>query len=201
MSNRSINDRCKRCGEPRGKYAKFCSHACYSASRKDTLRVVLTSEQESDIARRYVAGETSYELGSEYGIAPMTILKVVRRQGSEIRKGGNQRFGPRSGENHAQWKGGRRVHSDGYVRVYLHAADPLAVMRGVSSHVAEHRLLMARILGRPLLRTETVHHINGDRADNRLENLQLRRGHHGPGQTHVCADCGSYNIVEVELPD
>jgi hypothetical protein len=60
---------------------------------------------------------------------------------------------------------GRHISPDGYVKV------PDKSGRGRS--ILEHRLVMEKHLGRQLLSTENVHHKNGDRQDNRIENLEL----------------------------
>ena len=84
----------------------------------------------------------------------------------------------------------------GYLWERILITDPFIVMAtSVRGWIAQHRLVMARHLGRPLAHWEQVHHVNGNRTDNRIENLELRSGPHGSGQVARCADCGSQHIV------
>lgn len=90
------------------------------------------------------------------------------------------------------WKGGRRKHKSGYVYVMVDEDDPMRCMAGRDPYVFEHRLVLARHLGRPLTPIETVHHRNGDRLDNRLENLELWAINHSNGQRveeYHCPGC------------
>jgi hypothetical protein len=72
------------------------------------------------------------------------------------------------GADHPNWRGGRRVNADGYIEV-LAPDHPMASR----NYVYEHRLVMAEHLGRMLEPHELVHHINENKADNRIENLEI----------------------------
>jgi len=67
------------------------------------------------------------------------------------------------------WKGGKQVNTHGYISLYR--PDHLAADK--AGYVLEHRVVMEEMLGRSLAKGEQVHHKNGDRADNRPENLEL----------------------------
>jgi hypothetical protein len=70
-----------------------------------------------------------------------------------------------------------------------------------AAYTAEHRLVMARLIGRAFTAEETVHHRNGDRLDNRPENLELWARSQPSGQRVEDLVAHAVSVLERYAPD
>lgn len=74
------------------------------------------------------------------------------------------------GKDNPHWKGGIHYRKDGYI----------LVRKGIfkktdtgTKYILQHRLVVEKFMGKKLLRNQIVHHINGIKSDNRIENLKV----------------------------
>lgn len=121
-----------------------------------------SDEQVAEIQENYLNGMTREQLAHRYHTTSRQLKYLL----SGLANGTTRKL----------------VKSGDYRMVFVSRDDPLAEMRMRNGYVMEHRLVMARHLGRPLLLEETVHHRNGNTRDNRLENLELWSSRHPRGQ-------------------
>lgn len=91
----------------------------------------------------------------------------------------------RKGKKSANNKGGRIKDKIGYILIWM----PEHPNAKVAGYIYEHRLVISESLGRPLKSTEFVHHRNGIKDDNRLENLELLTHNVHRGKVE-CPHCG-----------
>lgn len=159
----------------------------------------VTPIQIDEMVELYGNGMSTTEIGEKYDVNSGTVTRYLREAGVDIRPAGF-----RYGEDHHAWEGGRHTDENGYIYVWLRPDDQFFEMaqKGhgeAGGYVFEHRLVMARYIGRPLRDDETVHHIDNNRSHNHIDNLQLRHGRHGKGGVLRCADCGSHNVVPEQL--
>lgn len=134
----------------------------WSALPKKNKRVQIDKDVLFDLYhnKRMSTAEiaTQFDVSAEGVRELMVRLSIPRRIASSC-----------PGDKNPAWKGGRTIDKDGYVLV--HAPGHLNSTK--TGRIREHRLVMSEKLGRPLLRNEVVHHIDGDKQNNSLDNLEL----------------------------
>lgn len=84
---------------------------------------------------------------------------------------------------------------------YGYTTDGYRVVKVNGKRILEHRAVMEQYLGRELLKEENVHHINGDRLDNRIENLELWSKRQPPGQRVSDKVNFAIEILKMYFPD
>lgn len=162
--------------------SRFCSRACFGKGSSEAYKkardakpprvcVICSAEFVPPLhsPRVTCSNVCRYAMVSENhkanGIRPLVMepVEVIRARVK--------------GPNAPWWKGGSMVNDNGY-RVVIAPDDfPFRDMLGRNNRIREHRMIYALHIGRSLRRAEVVHHINGDRLDNRIENLGLFSSH------------------------
>lgn len=156
------------------------------------LRWSRTGDVRSDVPLARPVRDTCSVDGCERGA---TKSGLCRSHYERLRKHGD----PMAGKPFRTVTGGGSV-SHGYWWMPV-PADKRHLVPDGRTQEFEHRLVMADVLGRPLLSTETVHHLNGDRLDNRPENLELWNSAQPKGQRVADKLAWAYTLLRLYDPD
>ncbi len=146
------------------------------------------------LQRLYVPGEKCSVDGCE---KPEKSLGYCNMHYSRFRTSGN--VGPVGFiKNPLREMGAKRRTKDGYVKIKV---GDHSECRGNKGWADEHRYVMSEYLGRPLNENENVHHINGVRDDNRIENLELWSSSQPYGQRVIDKLAWAEQIIEIYRPE
>jgi hypothetical protein len=103
----------------------------------------------------------------------------------------------KKGNDSQCWKGGSYIEPEkGYRMIH----NPTHYRARKNGYVLEHILIMEKFLGRPIDSRESIHHINGNPADNRIENLKLVKSQLEHMSLHpktktFCIICGNKHLA------
>jgi len=160
------------------------------------------TEQQIREAYAWYTEEPSRTLNAvadRYGMTRIMITQRFNKLSLSTKQRSDYK-GLKYGESAPNWKGGRTITAECYVKIKIDPNDPYINMAEPHRrYVLEHRYVMAQYLGRALYDWETVHHNDGNKQNNDIANLQLRIGKHGKGQVYECMDCGSRRLAPTDI--
>lgn len=190
MPTTALTKSCVHCGkEFRGMPSeiarrKFCSKACVGLSRKAVRKTEwaqMTCKhcgEEFEAPRAWVKnGRRKYCSRRCHGLASVAGRRKGRRHSEKSRRVmSDKATGRFLREKSSQWKGGRyKAGQYWHVMVATLPSDAQTLARQMTSrtYILEHRIVAAQAIERAIRANEVVHHINGDKEDNRPENLEV----------------------------
>ena len=123
-------------------------------------------EFRSYLIEKYNLGFSMNKISKELSITPSAVRKYFVKYGIKRRS----KTDTLKSETNPNWKGGKRTKSDtGYIEIYS-PNHPNANKRNC---VYEHQLIMEKHIGRYIRKGEVVHHIDGNKSNNDINNLML----------------------------
>jgi hypothetical protein len=127
----------------------------------------------NEIISKYKLGYSTVYLSKLNNCSRNTIARLLLENNMLLRS----RPTKLKKELHPNWKGGVMNTSHGYKKIL----SPNHPNKDYNGYVPEHRLVIENSLGRFLTKDEYVHHKNGNKKDNRLDNLEivLEKKHYG----------------------
>lgn len=145
---------CSTCGQIFYRYGnrvgKYCSKICSNKGQQKRILLVCAC-----CGKEFERRDSNYKWAKDRGYKNNFCSQECR-------------FKNNIGSKHPSWKGGRRYNDKGYVMRYA-PNHP----KNIYGYYFEHRIVMEEYLGRYLDSSESVHHINEIKDDNRIENLQI----------------------------
>lgn len=195
-ARRELVKACAVCGAPFGRNPKFSQAQWAKArhcSRRCAARRLLVGDEV--VVSRYVAGESTEVLARVLGVSAVQISRIVRRagvtrsaserqrmsharpevkaklsssaQGRRLSETAKEKLRSRIGELNGRWRGGVTLSGTGY---YGFTASPA---NGNNAGRFVHQVVAEQEIGRPLMKGECVHHVDGNKMNNSPENLQV----------------------------
>lgn len=138
---------CKHCGEVfeyRNKSEIYCSNKCRGKHTSLETIDVNCSHCGNILQRK------PYEISNNNFCTMKCYHEYIK-------------YNPIKGESHHRWNNGEYNHPHGY----------LSILQSDGTYKLEHRIVMEEYLGRQLSSDEIIHHIDGDKRNNNIDNLQI----------------------------